>query len=411
MSPVAESPGAIAEEPVVNPPPRAAYIHIPFCRRRCFYCDFPIAVAGDLARGETSPRMQTYVDALAREIRITPVLGAPLTTVFLGGGTPSLLSAAQVAQVLTALADRFGLAPQAEISMEMDPGTFTREGLQALVNLGINRVSLGVQSFDDEQLAACGRTHRVADVRQAIADLQAAHIPTWSLDLISGLPHQTLETWQRALSEAIALAPPHLSIYDLTVEPQTVFYRRYRPGESPLPSDEQTSDMYRLAQAQLTQAGYHHYEVSNYAQPGHQCQHNRVYWQNQPFYGFGMGAASYTQGQRFQRPRSTSSYYDWLDTYVQTETLAVPPVTLSDRWLDRLMMGLRLAEGLQPEDLIREFGPERVAQLQQCLQPYRHQGWLAPTPDPTSPIRFTDPEGFLFSNVVLVKLFETFDDP
>jgi coproporphyrinogen III oxidase-like Fe-S oxidoreductase len=160
----------------------------------------------------------------------------------------------------------------------------------------------------------------------------------------------------------------------------------------------------------LTQAGYDHYEVSNYAQPGYQCQHNRVYWGNRPFYGFGMGAASYTQGQRWQRPRTTHEYADWLQTYEAAGgQWAVEPVTAGDRWLDRLMMGLRLAEGLSLKDLVEEFGAERVAQLQKCLQPYWRQGWIAIDGEPATGVRFTDPEGFLFSNVVLVKLFETFD--
>ena len=392
--------------------PRAAYIHIPFCRRRCFYCDFPIAVAGDRARGETSPRIQSYVDALCREIQVTPVLGEPLRTVFFGGGTPSLLAVNQVEQILTTLATRFGIEPDAEISMEMDPGTFDRAALQRLRELGINRVSLGVQSFTDQQLEACGRTHRLADVQRAIADLQAVAMPAWSLDLISGLPHQTIADWQTALERAIAYGPQHLSIYDLTVEPNTVFHRRYQAGQAPLPTDDQTTEMYRLAQALLTQAGYAHYEISNYAKPGYQCQHNRVYWENRPFYGFGMGAASYTQGQRFQRPRTTHDYADWLKTFEVAEgRLAVEPVTDGDRWLDRLMMGLRLAEGIPLAALVAEFGEERVNQLRECLRPYQQPGWIAELTERSPIVRFTDPDGFLFSNVVLVKLFETFGDP
>lgn len=392
--------------------PRSAYVHIPFCRRRCFYCDFPIAVAGDRARGETSTQIQTYVDILCREIEATPVLGSELQTVFLGGGTPSLLSVAQVAQILTTIRQRFGIAATAEISMEMDPGTFTRESLQQLKQLGLNRVSLGVQSFQDEQLEACGRTHRVREVYQAIAALQAIEIPAWSLDLISGLPHQTMTDWETSLTKAIACSPTHLSVYDLTVEPGTVFNRRYVAGKFPLPTDELTADMYRLAQARLTQAGYDHYEISNYAQPGCQCQHNRTYWENQPFYGFGMGAASYVRGQRYHRPRTTHDYYQWVAAYCEARgQLESEPAGEGDSWLDRLMMGLRLADGLNLEQLTQTFGFSRVAQLRQCLQPYVRQGWVVITEAPIPTVRLTDPEGFLFSNVVLVKLFETFSDP
>lgn len=392
--------------------PRSAYIHIPFCRRRCFYCDFPIAVAGDRARGETSPRIQTYVDTLCREIQATPILGRTLETIFFGGGTPSLLSVEQVGQILAVLSDRFGLAKDAEVSMEMDPGTFTAKQLAALRQVGLNRVSLGVQSFQDVQLEACGRTHRLPDIEQAIADLTAVGMPVWSLDLIAGLPHQTLSDWEENLVRAIAFFPHHISVYDLTVEPNTVFDHRYVAGQSPLPTDEVTTQMYRLAQARLTQAGYEHYEISNYAQPGYQCQHNRVYWENRPYYGFGMGAASYTSYQRFHRPRTTHDYQDWVATYCRAVgQLDCAPTAPPEQWLDRLMLGLRLAEGLSLPSLVDEFGSARVEALKNCLEPYVQKDWVRFEETPVPCLRLTDPDGFLFSNVVLVTLFETFSDP
>lgn len=392
--------------------PRSAYIHIPFCRRRCFYCDFPISVAGDRARGETSTRMQTYVDVLCREIQATPVLGSSLKTVFFGGGTPSLLSVAQVEQLLTTLENQLGIESDAEMSIEMDPGTFDGETLDALQKLGINRVSLGVQSFHDAQLEACGRTHRVKDVHQAIENLLAVEMPAWSLDLISGLPHQTMDDWKTSLEKAIAVSPPHISVYDLTVEPGTVFDRRYTAGQFPLPADETTTEMYRTARSLLTQAGYEHYEISNYARSGYQCQHNRVYWENRPCYGFGMGAASYTQGQRFNRPRTTHDYADWVEAYSQAGgLLTCETVSQTDQWLDRLMMGLRLAEGVRLDRLAKDFNTGLIKKLKKCLAPYREKGWVAFSDNPFPTLRLTDPEGFLFSNIVLVKLFETFSDP
>ena len=394
------------------PAPQSAYVHIPFCRRRCFYCDFPIAVAGDRARGETSPRIQTYVDTLCREIQVTPALGGALETVFFGGGTPSLLAVDQVVQILTTLSDRFGISSTAEVSMEMDPGTFTQQSLQSLRQAGLNRVSLGVQSFQDEQLEACGRTHRLKDIQQAITAIQAVEMPVWSLDLISGLPHQTMAGWEASLAQAIAGSPHHISVYDLTVEPGTVFDHRYMAGQSPLPTDDMTTQMYRTAQAHLTQAGYHHYEISNYAQPGYQCQHNRVYWENRPYYGFGMGATSYTQRQRFQRPRTTHEYQQWVEDYCQVAgTLDCTPTPPIEQWLDRLMLGVRLAEGLSLNDLIAEFGVDRVATLKTCLTPYIQKGWVKLEVRPEPRLRLSDPEGFLFSNVVLVAIFEAFSDP
>jgi oxygen-independent coproporphyrinogen-3 oxidase len=365
---------------------------------------------GDQARGETSPTIQTYVDTLCREIQATPMNTPPLETVFFGGGTPSLLAPAQVTQLLTTLAARVGIAPNAEISMEMDPGTFGRSQLQALHDLGLNRVSLGVQSFQDEVLAACGRTHRLADIEQAVTDLQAVDIPSWSLDLISGLPHQTLEQWQANVEQAIALGPNHFSIYDLTVEPDTVFERRYEPGQAPLPPEATTADMYRLAQARLTQAGYGHYEISNYAQPGHQCRHNRVYWENRPYYGFGMAATSYTDHQRFGRPRTTHAYAQWVTAYEQGDgTLACTPTPPTEQLLDQLMLGLRLAEGVALPALVQQFGPDILTPLNQALAPFIKQGWVIVETTPIARIRLSDPEGFLFSNPVLAALFQTWE--
>ncbi len=173
--------------------------------------------------------------------------------------------------------------------MEIDPGTFALEQVQGYKTAGVNRVSLGVQAFQSELLEVCGRSHTVADVHKAVELVHRAGFQNFSLDLISGLPHQTLEHWQASLEQAIALSPTHLSCYDLTIEPGTPFNRQYSPGSSPLPSDETTAEMYRMAQRLLTAAGYDHYEISNYAKPGYQCRHNRVYWENRSFYGFGMG--------------------------------------------------------------------------------------------------------------------------
>jgi len=389
--------------------PTAAYLHIPFCRRRCFYCDFPISVVGDRARGETSGTIAQYVEVLEREILITEQDGrSPLETVFFGGGTPSLLSVGQVDRLLTTLDQHFGIADKAEISIEMDPGTFDLSQVQGYAAAGVNRISLGVQSFQADTLQACGRTHTPEDIPLAVDLIHRAGLTNYSLDLISGLPHLTLEGWQETLDRAIALDPAHLSIYDLTVEPGTAFAQRYQPGEAPLPSDESTAQMYRLAQQCLTQHGFQHYEISNYARPGFQCRHNRVYWENRPYYGFGMGAASYINHQRFSRPRTRREYFQWVDALEaaggRLEHPTTPPL---ERLLDTLMLGLRLADGLSLHPLEAEFGQAAIARLLHRLQPHIQRGWV----DQASfHIRLTDPEGFLFSNVVLSDLFEALSE-
>ena len=400
--------------------PSSAYVHIPFCRRRCYYCDFPVSVVGDRLRGETSGTISGYVEVLCKEIAITPALGQPLKTVFFGGGTPSLLDVNQLGHIMEKLDQRFGIGAGAEISMEIDPGTFDLNQLQGYRAAGVNRLSLGVQAFQTELLQVCGRSHTVSDVWAAVELIHQVGVPDFSLDLISGLPHQTLEQWQATLDFALAIAPTHISIYDLTIEPVTAFGRYYQPGVHPLPTDETTVDMYRQGRQVLTGAGYEHYEISNYAQPGHQCRHNRVYWENRPYYGFGMGAASYVQGQRFTRPRKTGEYYPWVEKLIAAEgVIDCPQTPPTEVLLETLMLGLRLGEGVSLSTLAQVFGENILERIWTCLQPYHRQGWVeivgtdgealamldAGQLRTSGQLRLTDPEGFLFSNVVMAALF------
>lgn len=392
--------------------PAAAYIHIPFCRRRCYYCDFAVSIVGDRppvstempSDGHGSRAIAQYIDTLRQEIEASPS-GAALQTVFLGGGTPSLLSSRQIERLLEALERQFGIAESAEIAIEVDPDTVSDGMLKRYRDLGINRVSLGVQAFQDQLLAACGRTHRRHHIDHALAQIRSADIANVSLDLISGLPHQTLAQWTESLQLAIATGVPHLSVYDLIVEPKTAFSRWYRPGEQPLPSDEATVAMYRRAQALLTQAGYEHYEISNYAKPGFQCRHNLVYWKNQPFYGFGMGAASYIHQQRVTRPRTQVAYREWVQ--VQRSLPQSGPDSPTERLLDTLMLGLRLSQGLSLSQLAKTFGPDLVGQIINSLAPFQDKGWVVYRSDQ---VRLSDPEGFLFSNVILSTLFDAVSD-
>jgi putative oxygen-independent coproporphyrinogen III oxidase len=384
--------------------PTAAYIHIPFCRRRCYYCDFPVFVVGDRHTGASSGNIQLYVDRLATEIAIQVNYQHPLTTIFFGGGTPSLLTVAQLGQILAQLATKFGIASNAEISMEIDPGTFDLNQLQGYLQAGVNRVSIGVQAFQDQLLQLCGRSHTVGDIYQAVELIHHSGVPNWSLDLISGLPQQTLPDWVASLACAIELNPTHISCYDLIVEAQTPFAKQYQPGDKPLPSDETTAQMYRTAQQILTGAGYEHYEISNYAQPGSQCRHNLTYWQNQSYYAFGMGAASNLENYRFTRPRKTQEYYQWVADGCNWR---VDLTSAEDRFLETLMLGLRLSRGVSLNAIESEFGIERVESLLKCLQRYQHQGWVETivSADEERYLRLSDPEGLLFSNVVLTEIF------
>ncbi|VXD14731.1 putative enzyme [Planktothrix serta PCC 8927] len=396
-------------------PPKSAYLHIPFCRRRCFYCDFAVSVVGDRKHGDNSTMIQDYVTVLCQEIAQELVFSdsSPLKTVFFGGGTPSLLSVDQLHRILNTVDQQLGIAQDAEISMEVDPGTFDREKLQGFLDLGVNRVSLGVQVFQDKLLQLAGRSHTVDEIFSAINIIEQVGIQNWSLDLISGLPEQTLKDWEHSLKTLLKINPNHVSIYDLIVEDKTPFSRYYTPGESPLPSEETTIQMYRLAQKLLTQAGYEHYEISNYAKPGFQCQHNLVYWKKQPYYGFGMGAASYLQGYRLTRPRKRQEYYAWVKGDYPYN-IAEFVDTTHEQLLETLMLGFRLAEGINLEALSQQFGTETLHNIITLLMPFYQQGlvqFLDSNQNLIQPnfnqglIRLTDPDGFLISNQILSTVF------
>lgn len=383
--------------------PTAAYIHIPFCRRRCYYCDFPISVLGNNVSSSTSIMVEDYVDWLCQEMDTVKFSPAKLKTVFFGGGTPSLLPPSLLARILQQVEAKFGIAADAEISMEIDPGTFNLKQLQDYLAIEVNRFSLGVQAFQAELLKVCGRSHSLEDIFSAIELFKQANITNFSLDLISGLPQQTISQWQESLTQAIEIAPQHISCYDLVLEPVTAFGKQYQPGIKPLPTDEDASAMYRLAQQMLTDAGYQHYEISNYAKPGHQCHHNRVYWENKYYYGFGMGAASYVEGKRFTRPRTRREYYAWLESGAIIDIAKTSEI---DYILETLMLGLRLAEGVS----LSQFNEEIKEKIGNCLQPYRDRDWVKFLKiDGEERLRLSDPEGFLFSNTILATLFDRLD--
>jgi len=392
-----------------HPSPKSLYLHIPFCKRRCFYCDFAITTGGENLR-------QQYVDVLCQEIALTvaqipPI--EPLQTIFFGGGTPSLLSVKQVAQILETIAKYFKLASDIDISLEANPGTVTLASLQGYKNLGINRISLGAQAFQQELLDVCGRGHTVTEIYEAVDAINNAGYENFALDLISGLPNQSMQNWQDSLDKAIAIQPKHISVYDLTIEEGTAFGKRYQAGDRPLPTEESTVAMYLAAHELLPTAGYAHYEISNYAKPDHQSQHNLTYWHNQPFYGMGMGATSYIDRQRIDRPQKMRAYLDAIARW-QTEGVGFTAPILSDQeeLMDTLMQGLRLAEGLSLNALQKIYGTDLCDRAIQCLEKYVERGWVkfvnTPRNNPTNnQIFLTAPHGWLFSDEAIGDLYET----
>ena len=406
-------------------PPRSAYLHIPFCHRRCFYCDFAVVPLGDHADGAESGSIAAYLELLLGEIAAAPA-GPPLSTVYVGGGTPSMLTPSQLGSLLAALAARFGLAPGAEISLEMDPASFDGPRLAGYLAAGVNRVSLGGQSFDDGVLERLGRRHRRSDLLQAAAWLnqarQGGDLASWSLDLIQGLPEQGLAAWRDQLDQAVALAPPHLSIYDLIIEPGTVFAWRQGRGELELPDADLGADLMELTAQALQAAGYGHYEISNFALPGHASRHNRVYWSGAGWWGFGLGATSAPWGQRLARPRTRAAYAEWLAQGSPTgspgpgsvpgaaagpsggsptpqDTTQAPGLPFDER----LLVGLRRREGVRLAELAGQAGvtPSELEELLGRWQPYRERRLLL---QDGPRWRLSDPEGLALSNGVLREL-------
>lgn len=271
------------------------YIHIPFCRQRCAYCAF------NTYAGQES-LIPAYVDALCREITLIGRAGGqpPVHTIFFGGGTPSLLTPDQVGQVLETLACAFTLAFDVEVTLEANPASSDHESFQALRNLGVNRLSLGAQSALEPELRFLRRDHSWKDVRAAVAAARAARFDNLSLDLIYGIPGQTLAGWRESLAALLALQPEHVSLYSLSIEPRTALQVWVDRGQVDVPDSDLAADMYDQARSILAKQGYQHYEISNWARDGYECRHNLQVWRGREYLGFGAGAHGYAADYRYQ---------------------------------------------------------------------------------------------------------------
>lgn len=283
--------------------PISLYIHIPFCASKCAYCDF----ASYPGRARDWGR---YFDALCAELRDwgPRLAGREVATVFIGGGTPTLVPAARIADVLLEAREAFAFAADCEITMEGNPGTLTHEKLRVCRETGVNRLSLGAQSFDDGLLRALGRLHTSARIGEAVALARDAGFDNINLDLMYALPGQSAEDWRATLDAAVGLGVEHLSAYSLIVEPGTPMAERVASGLAVLPEDEAVNAMQREAVERLAEAGYRRYEISNFARPGRECRHNLVYWLRGDYLGLGCAAHSLVDGRRFHNPEGLDDY-------------------------------------------------------------------------------------------------------
>ena len=345
------------------------YVHIPFCSSRCSYCDF----ATGLYQSEFAER---YVRGLINEIRSSKYAGENVDTIYFGGGTPSLLAPAQLERILASLFDKFEIAAETEITLEINPGSATPEKLRAFRSLGVNRASFGAQTFDDAELAKLGRSHNAADALRTFADLRDAGFANVSFDLIAGLPGQTLAGWQRNIKQALDLAPEHLSFYLLEVHSGTPLAEHIRRGIQPQPDEDLAGVMYEWMLEQATAAGYEHYEISNLCRPGFPSRHNVKYWTSAPYYGFGCSAHSYDgHTHRWSNHRDVSKYVELVESGM-SPVVEEQQLSQNDVRAEALFLGLRMMCGIDMRRYGESFGVDLRNEYRDDLDRFCEAGLL-----------------------------------
>ena len=355
------------------------YIHVPFCIKKCAYCDFPSAPAGEEER-------QRYVETMIKEIQgyRKKYQEYCVTTIFVGGGTPSVLSGEQIKEVFNALRASFVIDTQAEITIEVNPGTVTEEKVEAWMQAGVNRISIGLQSVNDEELQMLGRMHTYKDFLNTYHLLRDKGFNNLNIDLISAIPGQTLESWKKTLSTVAELEPEHISAYSLIVEEGTPFYTIYGEGGAdgnlesmvqPLPDEETERFIYEETETILQKYGYDRYEISNYAKPGYACRHNEGYWRRVNYLGVGLGASSLIENQRF---RNFSTYDTYMDA-IQNQKLfheEVESLSVTDEMEEFIFLGLRMMSGISREEFQKKFRKKIETVYEKQIQQLKKDGLI-----------------------------------
>lgn len=326
------------------------YIHIPFCVKKCAYCDFLSGPSDEKSR-------ERYVELLCEEIQVCrgKVEEYQVSTVFFGGGTPSVLQGEQIKRIMETLRKVFVFEADAEISMEMNPGTVTSEKLVAYREAGINRLSIGLQSVQDEELKLLGRIHTYDEFLHSYELARKAGFENINIDLISAIPGQTVSSWAKTLKTIVDLNPEHISAYSLIIEEGTPFFEKYGEGsgQEMLPSEDEEREMYRQTKQILHEAGYERYEISNYSKEGRECRHNIGYWERAPYLGFGIGAASLFEETRSANPSNIEEYRTSFEKKFQAEKLSV-----EEQIEEFMFLGLRMMKGISKQKFAEAFGKE-----------------------------------------------------
>jgi putative oxygen-independent coproporphyrinogen III oxidase len=353
---------------------KSAYFHIPFCAQICYYCDFNKV----FFQGQP---VDEYLQAMEQEMKKT-VEAFPaerLDTLFVGGGTPTVLEMKQLDFFLESIYKHFRFSKdEVEFTFEANPNELTREKLQLLKGAGVNRLSFGVQTFHDSLLKTIGRTHRYDDVIRTISLAKEVGFDNISIDLMYGLPNQTLQQFQADLDIAFSLDIQHISAYSLIIEPKTIFYNLWRKGTLPLPSEEEEAEMYEEAMRQMELHGYQQYEISNYARPGFQSRHNLTYWNNEEYYGIGAGAHSYVNGVRRANIGPIKQYI----AKVQETGLPyreIHRVTRMEQMEEEMFLGLRKTEGVSKQRFSEKFGRDVHEVFGKAIRAERQKGLLEET--------------------------------
>lgn len=349
------------------------YIHIPFCKQKCFYCDFP-SFAG------RERLIDKYLTELSREMALTALKYgqdgkmAPYT-VYIGGGTPSWLDTDQLAKLFSAADEYIRFDQVAEFTIEANPGTLTKDKLRLMKESGVNRISIGVQSFDDNCLKKIGRIHRGKDAIESIQLAQQLGFNNISIDLMYGLPGQDMDILKKSVEQAIALQVQHISVYGLQLEEGTVFARQQAMGKLQLPTDELVEAMYDYVAETLPAGGYNRYEISNYALSGYESKHNSLYWQDVPYIGFGAGAHAYWQGNRYENPTNIDAYMAMVR---QGDILSNIEEKVDEKahMEEFCFLGLRMTKGIDKEKFRETFNKDIYAVFDDSIKEMMDKGFL-----------------------------------
>ncbi|ASK63142.1 coproporphyrinogen III oxidase [Virgibacillus phasianinus] len=371
---------------------QSVYIHIPFCQQICHYCDFVKFFYNEKLADE-------YVEALSNEIRTNvKERKQPVKTIFIGGGTPTALNVKQLQSLLEVIAERFDVTACEEFTIEANPGDFDADKAKLLKRYGVNRVSLGVQAFDNQLLEDIGRLHKVKDVYNTVNLLKKHGFDNISIDLIYALPNQTVDGFEKSLQEAISFDLPHYSTYSLQIEPKTVFYQRHKKGKLHRPPQEDEVQMYKILRDTMKENGIEQYEISNFAKPGYESKHNLTYWNNDYYYGFGAGAHGYLPGKRTGNIRPLPAYVKQAlkDGH---PILSAEEIGLKEMIEEEMFLGLRKREGVSKQQFEQKYRLSIDGLYGKKISRLAAKEWIYNTDDTIS----LTPEGILFGNNVFAE--------